>query len=42
MTTNHQKPQTYALTISTHLQHRHFQRTDNAELFIATLFRYRD
>jgi putative transposase len=36
------KPQTYAVTISTYQQHRHFQRTANAELFIATLFRYRD
>jgi len=42
MTTIRQKPNTYALTISTHLQHRHFQRSVNAELFIATLFRYRD
>jgi putative transposase len=42
MTTLRQKPSTYALTISTHLQHRHFQRTANAELFITTLFRYRD
>ncbi len=37
-----QKPNTYALTISTFQQHRHFQKTENAELFIATLFRYRD
>jgi putative transposase len=36
------KPQTYAVTISTHQQHRHFQRTANAELFIATLLPYRD
>jgi len=36
------KPQTYAVTISTYQQHRHFQRTANAELFIATLLRYRD
>src|SRR3981081_2603254 len=36
------KPQTYAVTISTYQQHRHFQRTANAELFIATLFRYRE
>jgi putative transposase len=36
------KPQTYAVTISTYQQHRHFQRTANAELFIATFFRYRD
>jgi putative transposase len=42
MATFRQKPSSYALTISTHLQHRHFQRTANAELFIATLFRYRD
>jgi putative transposase len=33
---------TYALTISTFQQHRHFQRDLNAELFIETLFRYRD
>ena len=36
------KPQTYAVTISAYQQHRHFQRTANAELFIATLFRYRE
>ena len=36
------KPQTYTVTISTHQQHRHFQRTANAELFVATLLRYRD
>jgi putative transposase len=33
---------TYAITILTFQRHRHFQRTANAELFIATLFRYRD
>jgi putative transposase len=42
MTTSRQKPNAYALTISTFQQHRHFQRTANAELFIATIFRYRD
>jgi putative transposase len=42
MATIRQKPNTYAITISTFQQHRHFQRTANAELFIATLFRYRD
>jgi putative transposase len=36
------KPQTYALTAVTHQRHRLFQRTATAELFIATLFRYRD
>ena len=36
------KPQTYALTALTHQRRRIFQRTTNAELFIATLFRYRD
>jgi putative transposase len=41
MVTIRQKPNTYAITISTYQQHRHFQRTANAELFIATLFRYR-
>ena len=42
MTTIRQKQSTYAITISTFQQHRHFQRTAYAELFIATLFRYRD
>jgi putative transposase len=42
MATIRQKVETYAITISTFRQHRHFQRTVNAELFIATLFRYRD
>jgi len=42
MATIRQKLSTYAITISTFQQHRHFQRTANAELFIATLFRYRD
>ena len=37
-----QKPQAYAITINTHASHRLFQRTANAELMIATLFRYRD
>jgi putative transposase len=36
------KPQTYALTAVTHQRRRLFQRTATAELFIATLFRYRD
>jgi putative transposase len=35
-------PQTYALTAITHQRHRIFQRTTNADLMIATLFRYRD
>ncbi|HEV2645567.1 MAG TPA: transposase [Acidobacteriaceae bacterium] len=42
MATIRQKLSTYAVTISTFQQHRHFQKTANAELFIATLFRYRD
>ena len=42
MATIRQSLSTYAITISTFQQHRHFQRTVNAELFIATLFRYRD
>ena len=37
-----QKLTTYAITISTLCQHRHFQKTASAELFIETLFRYRD
>src|ERR1035441_7801477 len=36
------KPQTYALTAVTHQRRRLFQRSATAELFIATLFRYRD
>ena len=35
-------PQTYALTAVTHQRRSLFQRTTTAELFIATLFRYRD
>jgi putative transposase len=35
-------PQTYALTTVTHQRRRLFQRDAIAELFIATLFRYRD
>jgi putative transposase len=42
MATIRQKQSTYAITISTFQQHRHFQRTANAELFITTLFRHRD
>jgi putative transposase len=42
MATIRQVQSTYAITISTFEQHRHFQRTASAELFIATLFRYRD
>ena len=41
MATIRQKLSTYAITISTFQQHRHFQRTANAELFLDTLFRYR-
>ncbi len=37
-----QKPNTYAITISTFLQHSHFQREANAGLFISKLFAYRD
>jgi putative transposase len=42
MATIRQKQSTYAITISTFQQHRHFQRTSNAELIIATLFQHRD
>ena len=42
MATIRQKQSTYAITISTFQQHRHFQRTANAELFITTLFQHRD
>ena len=42
MATIRQKQSTCAITILTFQQHRHFQRTAHAELFIATLFRYRD
>lgn len=42
MATIRQKLSTYAITISTFKRHRHFQKTSHAELFIATLFRYRD
>jgi hypothetical protein len=42
MATIRQTQSTYAITILTHQRHRHFQRTVNAELFITTLFRYRD
>ena len=35
-------PQTYALTAVTHQRRSLFQRTTTAELFIATLLRYRD
>jgi len=42
MATIRQKLSTYAITILTHQRRSHFQRTANAELFIATLFRYRD
>ena len=42
MPTIRQKQSTYAITILTFQRHRHFQRTANAELFIATLFKHRD
>jgi putative transposase len=32
---------TYAISISTFLQHRHFQKEAHAELFLETLLRYR-
>ncbi len=41
MTTQRQKLATYAVTLCTFRQHRHFQRTANAALFLATLQRYR-
>ncbi len=37
-----QKPETYAITLLTHQRRRHFQRIANADLFLTTLFRYRD
>jgi len=40
MATIRQKQSTYAITISTFQQQRHFQRTANAELFIQTLFQH--
>jgi putative transposase len=42
MATIRQTQSTYVITISTFQQHRHFQRTANAEIFIATLFQHRD
>jgi putative transposase len=42
MATIRQKQSTYAITISTFQQRRHFQRTANAELFISMLFQQRD
>ena len=42
MATIRQKQSTYAINILTLERHRHFQRTESADLFIATLFRYRD
>jgi len=42
MATIRQQQSTYAITISTFQQHRHFQRTANAELFISMLFQHRD
>jgi putative transposase len=42
MPTIRQKQSTYAVTILTFQRHRHFQCTSNAELFIRTLFQYRD
>ena len=40
MATIRQKQSTYAITISSFQQHRHFQRTANAELFIQMLFQH--
>jgi putative transposase len=42
MATIRQKSSTYAITILTHERRSHFQRIANADLFIATLFRYRE
>ena len=42
MATVRQKQRSYAITISTFMSLRHFARPANAELFIETLFRYRD
>jgi putative transposase len=42
MATVRQKLSTYAITILTHQRRSHFKRTENAELFIAILLRYRD
>jgi putative transposase len=36
-----QQGNTYAVSISTFLQHRHFQKEAHAEAFLQTLFRYR-
>jgi putative transposase len=36
-----QQGTTYAISISTFLQHPHFQKEAHAELFLRTLFRYR-
>jgi putative transposase len=41
-TTKRQKPETYALTMVTHQRRSLFQRTENAQLMIDILFRYRD
>jgi putative transposase len=41
MATLRQTISNYAITISTYQSHSHFQLPANAELFIATLFRYR-
>ena len=37
-----QQSSTFALTISTFLQHRHFQNEQHASLFLETLCRYRE
>ena len=36
------KPETFAITAVTHQRRRIFQRTTNADLMLATLFRYRE
>ena len=33
---------TYVITIATYQRYRHFQRTANAELFLATIFQHRE
>jgi len=42
MATIRQSASTYAITISTFQSHSHFLLPANTDLFIATLFRYRD
>lgn len=42
MPPSEQQGNTYAVTISTFLQHSHFQKPAHADLFLASLFRYRE